>query len=206
VTDVTLAILAGGEGSRMGKAKGLLTLAGVPILEFLLDRFQWRGKTMLVTAPGREHPPGWERFTREWVDPVPGLGPLRGILTALEHAETSIILFATVDMPNITPIQLEWVVQQISQTKNTMGLMTRRITSGKEQIEPFPSAFRTTAADTLSGRLQKGSRSVYSLKDQPGFAVVPAPKNWPQTTWINLNDPEEFDTFTQSMPPVDSDP
>ena len=51
--DTTLAILAGGEGSRMGMPKAHLTLAGVPILDYLLDHFGWPGRTMLITAPGR---------------------------------------------------------------------------------------------------------------------------------------------------------
>jgi molybdopterin-guanine dinucleotide biosynthesis protein A len=207
VTDITLAILAGGEGSRMGKPKALVRIDRIPILEFLLNRFAWTGPSMLITAPGREHPPGWKQFTKEWVDPVAGLGPLRGILTGLEHAETPIVVFATVDMPNITTVQLDWVVEQLSDAKNTLGLMTQRTTLGREQIEPFPSAFRTLAAEALKRRLEQGSRSVYSLKDQAGFAVVPAPDDWPETTWINLNDPDDLNAFLDGrgrIRPLDS--
>jgi molybdopterin-guanine dinucleotide biosynthesis protein A len=71
----TLAVLAGGEGRRMGGPKGVLALDGRPILERLLDRLDWPGPTLLVTAPGREHPPGWRRFTNEVTDPVAGEGP-----------------------------------------------------------------------------------------------------------------------------------
>jgi molybdopterin-guanine dinucleotide biosynthesis protein A len=195
VSDITLAILAGGEGSRMGKPKALLTIGQTPILEFLLNRFAWTGPTMLVTAPDREHPPGWNRFTSECVDPVPGLGPLRGVLTALQHAQTPIVIFATVDMPNIARLELDWIARQIRDGNDAIGVMTRRIVSGEEQIEPFPSVFRTTAIDTLRNRLEKGVRSVYSLKEEPGFAVVSAPIDWPESTWINLNDPEEFNAF-----------
>ena len=38
MTDVTLAILAGGAGSRMGMPKAELRIGGRPILEHLLDR------------------------------------------------------------------------------------------------------------------------------------------------------------------------
>ena len=50
LSNVTLAILAGGEGSRMGKPKGHLEIAGKPILAYLLDQIGWPGPTMLVTA------------------------------------------------------------------------------------------------------------------------------------------------------------
>jgi molybdopterin-guanine dinucleotide biosynthesis protein A len=76
--EVTLAILAGGRGERMGKAKALLRIGNQPILTYLLERFAWRGPTMLVSSPGREHPPGAEEFDVEVVDPVEGMGPVRG--------------------------------------------------------------------------------------------------------------------------------
>src|SRR5438105_10503881 len=109
----TLAILAGGDGSRMRKPKGLLDVRGQPILGYLLDRMRWPGPTMLVTAPGRQRPPGWERFGCEVVDPVAGQGPLRGVLTALESTRTETIVVATVDMPEIGLAQLEWLVGQL---------------------------------------------------------------------------------------------
>ena len=74
----------------MGQPKGLLTLKGQPILDYLLDALAWPGPTLLVTAPGREHPPGWERFDNEAADPESGGGPLRGVLTALESMRHSL--------------------------------------------------------------------------------------------------------------------
>ena len=62
--DVTLAILAGGEGSRMGYPKGELRLGGRPILPVLLERFAWEGPTLLVTAPGRQHEGTRFRFSQ----------------------------------------------------------------------------------------------------------------------------------------------
>ena len=49
--DVTLAVLAGGKGERMGMAKDALEIDGRPILRHLLDRARWPGPTLLVTAP-----------------------------------------------------------------------------------------------------------------------------------------------------------
>jgi hypothetical protein len=43
LSQTTLAILAGGGGTRMGRAKGLLEIRGKPILEYLLERFDWPG-------------------------------------------------------------------------------------------------------------------------------------------------------------------
>src|ERR1700721_4778762 len=85
---VTLAVLAGGEGRRMGLPKQNLEINGRPILEFLLNQFAWPGPTLLVTAPSRRHPPGAHLFYAEAVDAIENQGPLRGVLTALENAST----------------------------------------------------------------------------------------------------------------------
>ena len=85
MTAVTLAILAGGEGRRMGLPKQNLEINSRPILEFLLDRLTWPGPTLLVTTPSRQHPPGADRFDAEEVDAIENQGPLRGILTAMQQ-------------------------------------------------------------------------------------------------------------------------
>src|SRR5688572_21426156 len=121
---VTLAILAGGEGSRMGMPKAELCLGGRPILKYLLDRMAWDGPTMLVTAPGRERPTGHELFGREFVDPVAGLGPLRGVMTALEQAETDVVIVATVDMPGVGGEQLRWLVKELLRRPEALAVVS----------------------------------------------------------------------------------
>jgi molybdopterin-guanine dinucleotide biosynthesis protein A len=192
--DVTLCILAGGEGRRMGRPKGELRIGQKPILSYLLDRLAWDGPTMLVTAPGREHPPGWEAFNQEVADPVAGLGPLRGLLTALEHAATPLIVVTTLDMPGVTSRQLRFVVEHLRSHLQQLGVMARRMIDGAEQIEPFPSAFRTKAKDVVARELSGQRRSVYRLSKIEGFDLIDAPREWGQEMWRNLNTPGDLES------------
>lgn len=196
-TDVTLAVLAGGEGSRMGRPKGLLEVRGRPILEHLLDALQWTGPTVLVTAPGREHPPGWRRFDRELVDRVAGQGPLRGVLTALEGLSTPLLVVATVDMPGIGREQLQWIAQALDGRPDVPGCLLRRREADEIQIEPFPSAFRASAADVIRRRLESNRRSVRLLLEDGGFVALDAPPDWPKQVWLNLNRPEDLRGLTE---------
>jgi len=41
------------------------------------------------------------------------LGPLRGLLTALEHASTNEVVVLAVEMPNITPAPLAWLAARL---------------------------------------------------------------------------------------------
>jgi molybdopterin-guanine dinucleotide biosynthesis protein A len=194
ISDVTLAVLAGGEGARMGVAKGLLRISGRPILEYLLDRLAWPGPTALITAPGREHPPGWERFDSEWVDPVGGLGPLRGVLTALEQAKTQWIVVQTVDMPGIGREQIEFLLSSISPTD--LGRMYERGRGpGGRVIDPFPLLIQATSATMVRQRIDRGALSVVRFLDQEEFCTISAPGHWSERVWINLNRPEDLEQF-----------
>jgi molybdenum cofactor guanylyltransferase len=198
---VTLAVLAGGEGSRMGFAKGLLRVGadhGEPILGYLLNRIAWRGPTLLVTAPGREHPPGWERFDREAADPKAGGGPLRGVLTALEHAATPVIAVLTVDMPEVGPEQVRCLLDALQGDPNGLGVMFRRAMPGGMQIEPFPSVYRSGARDRIEARLKSARRSVHGLLQETGFFSVDAPAQWLQSVWTNLNSPDDLRAYRQA--------
>jgi molybdenum cofactor guanylyltransferase len=190
--DITLAILAGGEGSRMGLPKGLLALQGRPILACLLERFQWEGPTLLVTSPGREHPPGWDLFTAEVADPVAGAGPLQGLHTALAAMSGDLLVVTTVDMPMVGREQLGWLVEQMRARPEHPGLMLQR----GEQVEPFPGIFRRRAIDMVAARLATSARSVQGLAQTHPIALLPAPP-WPEETWINLNSPADLARFLE---------
>jgi molybdopterin-guanine dinucleotide biosynthesis protein A len=189
---VALAVLAGGEGSRMGGPKGSLRVRGKPILEYLLEGFSWEGPTLVVTSPGRQRPAGAERFGREVVDPVAVQGPLRGVLTALEACTCGILVVLTVDMPGVGREQIRWLADRLDATPEGLGLMTRRAGG---QIEPFPSAYRKQAAEVVRAHLVAERRSVHGLLAEPGFAAVDAPVEWGDETWENLNYPADLREF-----------
>ena len=198
ISNITLAVLAGGAGSRMGIPKGQLRIGNQPILEYLLDRMNWPGPTLLVTAPGREHPPGWTRFDRESSDPVDGLGPLRGVLTALENATTPRLFVVTVDMPGIGRSQLEQLLSSAQESK--LGAMYER-KAPDGVIEPFPLSVRSEAQSIVRRRIDAGLLSVARLQDEAGFTTVQAPADWDDRVWTNLNCPADLERFHRSTPP-----
>lgn len=193
--DVTLAILAGGLGSRMGMPKALLAIDGQPILDYLLDHLGWTGPTMLVTSPGREHPPGWKRFSVEVQDPRPGGGPLRGILTALESIATPLLLVLTVDMPGIRLAHCKLMLDHLREDPQARCVMLRRVVKGAMRVEAFPCALRIAAKAVVSYRLALQRRSVYGLLEEPGFVSIEVPGNWDEQVWANLNYPSDLAEF-----------
>jgi molybdopterin-guanine dinucleotide biosynthesis protein A len=160
----------------------------------LLERFQWPGPTLLVTAPGREHPPGWERFDREVMDPVAGEGPLRGVLTAIEGSSTEIVVVATVDMPGVTRERLAWVVGQLVDSPRRLAVMCRR---GGDRLEPFPLGIRRESLESIRSLIARGERSVVRGLGQGIADLVTCPSAWPDEVWANLNAPDDIQSWNE---------
>jgi molybdopterin-guanine dinucleotide biosynthesis protein A len=189
--NVTLAVLAGGAGTRMGLPKAWLQLFGRPILQYLHESLAWPGPTMLVTISGRRAPPGFELFQSEVVDPAEE-GPLRGVLTALQHSLTAQTLIIPVDMPQLRIEHLQWFADSLEMQKNMSGVMTRRCVNGTDHIEPLPLCCRQNATEIIASQIQDGDYSIRALSRHPRFAATAVPSHWPAQVWTNLNYPDDL--------------
>lgn len=98
--DVTLAVVAGGQGRRLGgRAKGLLRVEGRTVLERLLGLAPLCAEVLLVANA----PEPYARWgLRTVADVVPGQGAPGGVHTALVHARTEWVLAVACDMPFVT--------------------------------------------------------------------------------------------------------
>lgn len=194
--DVTLAVLAGGMGTRMGMPKAFLAIAGRPILTWLHDHVAWPGPTLLVVAPNLEMPAGADAFGRIVADAVAGNGPLQGVLTALAHATTPLIAITTVDMPRVDRPMLEWLLGELS--PDAAGVMCGR-GERSDEIEPFPCILRRKSVAIVRGHLAANRRAMHGLARDGTVRVVAAPREWPEDCWLNLNFAEQLARFEQSL-------
>lgn len=107
-------VLAGGQSRRMGRDKALLTRDGrtqlrrsVDLLERHVDR------SFISTRPDQVEEPERRRF-QQIVDRYSGIGPMAGILTALEqHPDVSWLVLAC-DLPNVDDATIEFLLQNRS--------------------------------------------------------------------------------------------
>ena len=187
-TNITLAVIAGGQGRRMGGPKVLLRVGDQSILAWLLGKLNWPGPTLLVTAPAVGQTPDSERFDAHAVDPTDNEGPLRGLLTAMEYTTSVRTIAIPVDMPNLDREKLLWLANQLRPEMS--GIMCR---NGEGEIEPFPCVIRRSAAAVITERLKSGRRSLHGLCEEKGFEAISVP--WPKETWRNLNEQSDLDEF-----------
>ncbi|MGN0919117.1 MAG: molybdenum cofactor guanylyltransferase MobA [Oxalobacter sp.] len=100
--DVTVIVLAGGQGRRMGGVdKGLQLFQGKPLVVHVLERLEKQAGTILISANRNiDHYQayGYPVFP----DSIAGYpGPLAGFLTGLRHCQTSYLATVPCDTPFI---------------------------------------------------------------------------------------------------------
>jgi len=97
-------ILAGGSSSRMGVDKAFLPVDGTPLLVRVASALQHA--EVVTVVGGDEHRVRDLGFS--WIpDDLPGLGPLGGIHTAVNHCSFPIAVIYSCDLPAITTTATE---------------------------------------------------------------------------------------------------
>lgn len=121
---LTGVILAGGRAERMGgRDKGLLTLAGEPLIAHGIRRLRPQVAELLISA-NRNQEIYQQLGCRIISDDNSGFrGPLAGILAALRAAKTGYVLTAPCDSPLLPPdyAQRMWAALEREQATASVG-------------------------------------------------------------------------------------
>lgn len=101
---ISIAILAGGQSSRMGANKALVQVGGKPVIERIVERVQPLGEELLIVS---NTPESYAHLDLPIVaDVVPGKGPLGGLYTAIVRARHEHTLVVSCDQPFLNPALL----------------------------------------------------------------------------------------------------
>jgi molybdopterin-guanine dinucleotide biosynthesis protein A len=150
---VTVAVLAGGRGSRIGGDKALVRLDGRPLIDYPLSAAREAGLNAVVVAKRSTRLPRLR--VPLLLEPDEPTHPLLGIVTALERHPA--IIAIPCDMPFIEPDQLV--------TLAAMSTDVALLWHG----EPFPALYRATSLPQLRNALD-ASASVRSTQAQAALA------------------------------------
>lgn len=105
--ELTGVILAGGRGSRMdGRDKGLITLAGQPLVAHVASRLAPQVGALLISANRHaDQYAQWAPVVADRVEPGAFAGPLAGVDAAMHAAGTAWIVVVPCDCPML-PVDL----------------------------------------------------------------------------------------------------
>ena len=175
---ITGVLLAGGQSRRMFAAsgqrgdKGLLDIAGSPMLAHVIERFAPQVGAMVINANG--DPGRFAEFRLPvCADTVTGhAGPLAGVLAGMRwsaaHAPQSThIATVSTDAPFLPP----GLVTQLAGALSGTGVKIALARSGGE-LHPVIGLWPVTLAGDLESALYAGVRKVLAWTDQHGTVAV----------------------------------
>jgi molybdopterin-guanine dinucleotide biosynthesis protein A len=167
-------ILAGGRSSRMGRDKSRLPLGTGVMIDYVAAAAEQAGLPCRVIDR----------------DLVPGLGPLGGVLTALESSRCESVLFMACDMPFVTPGHLQGMASEMTRENAIFSSVGGRV--------GFPFALRRTLLELVRARVTEGKRSLRDLAEDSGAKQWEIPEER-HLEFCNINTVEDWQRAHQQM-------
>jgi molybdenum cofactor guanylyltransferase len=192
--DATLGlILDGGLARRMGGAdKGLVALAGRPMLMHVIERLRPQCTALAISANGDA-----ARFAAFGLpvvadDPPDFSGPLAGVLSGLEYCARTPRLTHVATLPADAPFAPENFVARLHEARRASGAPIAVAASGGRVHHVAALWPVELAAELRSAFADEGLRKVESLLARFRVAIVQWPAE-PIDPFFNVNTPDDLE-------------
>ena len=188
---LTGAILAGGKARRMGgQDKGLISLAGKPMIEYVIAALQPQIDALLIVA--NRNRARYARYAPVVGDTLDGYqGPLAGMASALQAASTRWVLTVPCDVP-LVPDNLVETMRAALQ--NDDEVCTVRC---GERLQPVFTLMRTELLSSLLTFLNEGGRKIDRWLVKHRLAYAEFPEHY--DAFENVNSKAELATMVERL-------
>jgi len=194
-------ILAGGESSRMGVDKGLLEIAGVPMIARAarLVESVVGSPVVVVGTPEKYRGLGLPAIADDW----PGCGPLGGIATALRASDAEWNLIVACDLPYLTRTWLEYLLQRARDSEAEAVVPMNLTPENKRGAEPLCAVYHKGCEPTLRRALERGVRKVTDGVAELRVEVI-EPMEWKGFDsdghlFKNVNTPADYEQAKRNL-------
>ncbi len=155
------AVLAGGQGKRLGMDKATLQIGSCSLLDriLLVLREMFPYIMLVVQQDGSSLLALEDAGVKVVTDVIPGKGPLVGIYTALQHSPAPYVFVMACDMPYPSR---ELIRCMLSAAPGLDAVVPRR---GK-YIEPLFAVYRRDIAGRIRARIEGGRLKIHELIEE----------------------------------------
>ncbi|HYI02539.1 molybdenum cofactor guanylyltransferase [Hyalangium sp.] len=194
--DVTLAVVAGGQGRRLsGVPKGLLKLGEGTVLERLLGLAPLFAEVVLVANA----PEPYAHFgLRTVADAVPGKGAPGGVHAALGAARTAWVLAVACDMPFVQPEAVRVLLEARASEVDAVCFTVQG------RVEPLLAVYRASLAGPWGEGLEAGDPSLRELLARSRARLLPEEAlravDAELRSLVNVNTPEDLRRHGLTLP------
>ncbi|GEN33991.1 molybdenum cofactor guanylyltransferase [Aneurinibacillus danicus] len=185
-------ILAGGQSSRMGTPKELLTIEGRPLIERtwrLLDRVTER---CIILS---NHPERLDMIPDKvpiYPDDIPGQGPLGGIATAMRVAGADVLIVVACDMPALTEEVLIRLCSHAPMLETEYDII---YPVWRGRAHPLCALYHRRLSRMAAALLSDGRRRMFNLIDGARAKAWDATPYFAPDPFCNMNTIQEYERF-----------
>jgi molybdenum cofactor guanylyltransferase len=178
--DFTVAILIGGDSSRMGADKATFEVDGIAMANRVAQAAADAGAQEILMVGGTQTKA--KKLTGTWKkDLYPGEGPLGGVITAVKNASNDSVVVLSCDMPFITGSVISSLVHGLQDAQATVGRTDR--------LNWLCAAWsKTECLPTLQSVWKREERAVHRAAVLLDVAEVPVPA----MAVRNINEPADL--------------
>ena len=178
--DFTVAILIGGDSSRMGADKATFEVDGIAMANRVAQAAADAGAQEILMVGGTQTKE--KKLTGTWKkDLYPGEGPLGGVITAVKNASNDSVVVLSCDMPFITGSVISSLVHGLQDAQATVGRTDR--------LNWLCAAWsKTECLPTLQSVWKREERAVHRAAVLLDVAEVPVPA----MAVRNINEPADL--------------
>lgn len=183
---ITTVILAGGAARRMdGEDKGLIELNGKAMIVHVIERIAPQSGNIIINCNRSQR--HYARFGYPLLEDTleGGLGPLAGVLSALEASNSDYVLSVPCDTPILPTDLIERMLRTINETKAEACTV-----SDGDRLHPVVLLVKRQVLPVLRDYLTGGGRKVHDW-----FYSVPhcsADFSDQPHAFVNINTPEQL--------------
>lgn len=184
--DITALILAGGRGSRMeGADKGLLRIAGRPLVEYVQQNLLPQVGDILISA--NRNLEKYQAYCQQVIADEMGeyWGPLAGVASAASYLETKYLLVVPCDAP-LLPDDLVTRLLAGLQDKHQLA-----VAFDGSRLQNTVMLMTADQVKTITSYLQGGGRKVQDWIRQSDFVEVDFSDT--SESFINVNDAHDLE-------------
>ena len=192
-SDVSAAVLAGGQSSRFGSQKMLVRIGSETLLDRAVDLAKSISERVLLVLSSRDQLPFDRDDVTVLADEVVDCGPLMGIGTALSACSSRYLAVLPADLPLLSPVVYDTLLSHCSQDT----VVIARSHSG---IEPLVSIWPKSTQRMLKDELRMGRYSPLDFfkKATTVFVDISRLSAYRKTWFMNINTPDDLAKLRRS--------
>ncbi|MDO5043688.1 MAG: formate dehydrogenase accessory sulfurtransferase FdhD [Coriobacteriia bacterium] len=191
---ITGIVVAGGRSRRMGTDKSFVTLADEPMVKRAVRLLEPYCKRIVIVTNALEATKalGWPDHVKVVSDDIPFQGPLGGLSTGAQHAETPWIFVRAVDMPWLAPNLIDMMYQRALDKKSDVV-----IPLSDRGNEPLCALYSRAAVMKWVQRvLDTGRRRVIAFFQYVRVDAIPQEEirklDPNEDSFLNINHPDQL--------------